>query len=121
MAAFLIGDLVRGRLGRARHDRVHRLDDEEEDRCCRGDERDQRGDERAVAEDRIVDREGQPAEVGLAEDHRHDRHDQIVDERGDQRGEREADDQCDGELEEVAAQEKVLELLEHGGACLSVS
>ena len=75
----------------------------------------------AVPEDRVVDRERQPAEVRLADDHRDDRHDQIVDERGDERREREAHHQRDGELDEVAAQEKVPELLEHGGACLSVS
>ena len=51
----------------------------------RGDrnERDQVGDEGAVTEDGVVDRERQIVEAGLADDHRDDRHDQVVHERVD--------------------------------------
>ena len=93
--------------------RLHGLDDEEEDRSGDRDELDHVGDERAVAEDRLVDRERQAAEVGLADDHRHDRHDEIVNERVDDRRERDAHDERDGELDDVAAKQEVPELPEH--------
>ena len=87
---------------------LHRLDDEEEDGGGDGDELDHVGDERAVAEDGAVDRERQPAEVGLADDHRDDRHHEVVDERVDDRGERNAHHERNRELDDVPAEEKVL-------------
>jgi hypothetical protein len=95
-----------------RGDQLHRLDDEEEHR--RGDrgERDQRVDEVAVAEAAVVDREREAAEVGLADDRRDDRGDQVGDERIDQCDEGDADDERDGQLDDVAAEEELSELLE---------
>ena len=105
-------------LGRRRppaaHQRVDRLDDEEEDRRCDRDERDHVGDERAVAEDRVVDREREVAEVGLADDHRDQRHDEVVHERVDDRGERHAQHERDRELDDVASEQEIPELPEHG-------
>src|SRR5439155_1299064 len=47
--------------------RLHRLDDEEEDRRGDRDELDDVRDERAVAEEGVVDREREVSEVGLAD------------------------------------------------------
>ena len=51
---------------------------------------------------------------GLPKDHRDDRHDQVVHERVDDRGERNPADECDRQLDDVPAREEVAELLEHG-------
>ncbi len=69
------------------------LDDEEED--CGGGryERDQHGKEIAIGEDAAVDREMQRGEVRLADNHRHDRHDQVGDQRLDHERERGPDDE----------------------------
>ena len=60
------------------------------------------GDERAVAEHGVVDRERQVGEVGLADDHRDDRHHEVVDERVDDGRERDAHHERDRELDDVA-------------------
>ena len=114
VAALLVGwaGILLG-LGRACGGRLQRLDDEEEDRRGGRQERDHVGDERAVAEDGVVDRECQAAEVGLADDHRHDRHHEVRHERVDDRTERNAHHERDGELDDVALHQKVLELLDH--------
>ena len=78
------------------------------------DELDRVGDERAVAEDSVVDRERELAEIGLADQHRDDRQHEILDERVDERSEREAEHEGDRQLDDVAPQKEVLELFEHG-------
>src|SRR4029078_11271193 len=62
----LAGRLVDRRLGApARHERVHRLHDEEEDDRGDDDERDQRIEERAVEKVALGDRESEVAEARL--------------------------------------------------------
>ena len=97
-----------------RHHRLHGLHDEEED--GRGDrqELDHVRDERAVAENGVVDRGREVVEVRLADDHRDDRHDEVVHEGVDDCRERQAHDERDGELDDVAAEQEILELLQHG-------
>src|SRR3954469_250941 len=99
-------------LAHARHDGVDRLDDEEEDRGGDEEEVDDVVDERAVAENAAIDRERLAAEVDAA-DHADDRRDQVVDERLDDRGERDAQDERDRQLDEIASQQELAELLEH--------
>ena len=113
VAPLLVRHALLDRLLAAGGHHLHRLDDEEEHGGPDRDELDHGRDERAVAEHRVVDREGEVAEVGLADDHRDDRHDQVVDERGDHRRERDAHDERDRELDDVAAEQEVLELLDH--------
>jgi hypothetical protein len=49
----------------------------------------------------------------LAADRRDQRGDEVLDDRVDDRAERGADDHRDGEVDDVAAQDEVAELLEH--------
>jgi hypothetical protein len=88
VAPLLVGHALLDRSTAAGHHRVERLHDEEEDGGGDRRERDHVGEERPVAEDRVVDRERQVAEVRLADDHRDERHQQVVDEGRDDDRER---------------------------------
>ena len=55
----------------------------------------------------------QRAEVRLTEYRSHDRHENVLDERGDQRAQRGSHDQADTDLDEVRFHGKILEFLEH--------
>jgi hypothetical protein len=90
VSVLLVGDSLLLRLLHPRHERIRGLDDEEEDRRRRREKGDGRGDERAISEDGVVDGEGGIAEVWLPDDHGHDRHCEVVDERRDDGREREA-------------------------------
>jgi hypothetical protein len=57
----------------------------------------------------VVDGEGEVAEVGLAADGRDQRGDQVCHQGGHQGCEREADDDRDGEVDEIAAEQELLE------------
>ena len=97
---------------------LHRLDDEEEDGCGDRDELDHVGDEGAVAEHRVVDREGERAEIGLPDHGRDDRHHEVVDERVDDSGEGKSHHERDGELDQTAPHQEILELLQQRLHCL---
>ena len=90
-----------------RQHRLHWLDDEEEHGGGDRDELDRVGDERAVVEGRVVDREREAPEVRLADDHRHDRHDQALDERVDHGRERDPHHERDRQLDDVAPKQEV--------------
>jgi hypothetical protein len=85
MTALLVRHALFDRRAEAVHQRIHGLDDEEEDGSGDGDERDQVRKEGAVVENGVIDREGQIAKVGLPDDHRDHRHEDVVDERVDER------------------------------------
>ncbi len=91
--------------------RRERLDDEEVDDRRDGHERDQGVEEMAVVELRVVDREGQVAEVRLAADGSDDRRHEVRDHGRDERPERCADHDRDGEIHEVAPQQEIPEAL----------
>ena len=76
-------------------------------------EREHRVEEGAVVEHGVVDRELQAAEVRLAADRRDQRRDESVDERRHDRAERGADDDGDGEVDDVAAQDELAKLFQH--------
>jgi hypothetical protein len=114
VAPLLVGD--RGlllALGAAGRDRCDRPDDEEEDACCDRHELDHGGDEGSVEELRVVDREGEVAEVGLPEDGTDHRCDDVGDERVQQGGEGDAHHERDRQFDQVSPCEEILELLEH--------
>jgi len=95
-------------------ERVVGLHDKEEHRSRHGQERKDRIEEQAVRDDGIVpQRDRQRAEVRLAEQRTHDRGDHIGDQAVDDRLERQGDDEADGYLDDVAAGDELLELLEH--------
>ena len=74
MASLLVGHPLLDRLApQPSEHRLHGLHDEEEDGRRDRDELNESGDERAVAEDGVVDREREVAEVGLADDRRDER------------------------------------------------
>ena len=62
---------------------------------------------------RVAQLEGQIVEVRLSEDRRDDLHEDVVGERVHDRGERGTDDDGDGEVDDVASHDEVLEFLEH--------
>jgi len=70
-------------------------------------EGDHRGEKRAVFDVAAVDGEHQRVEVGLAKRDGDDRIDDVDDERGDHRSECDADDEGNGQLQDVALVEKV--------------
>ena len=70
----------------------------------------------AVGELRAVDRERQPAEARLADDQRDQRRDDAVHERLHHGAERGADHDGHGEVDDVAAQDELAELLDHAGS-----
>ena len=74
----------------------------------------QRVEEAAVFEDAAVDREGEPAEVRLADDGGDDRGDEVGDEGRDDGAERRAYDDADRQVHDVPPQEEALEVLDHG-------
>ena len=92
---------------------VHRHHDDEVD--GRGDDHevDQRGDRRAVDDLRAVDGDAGVAEVRRAADRADDAADEVGRERRHDGAERRADDDRDGEVDDVAAHEEVAEALEH--------
>ena len=63
-----------------------------------------------------VQRDEKVAEVDASERHADRRHDQVVDDRRHDLAERGADDDADGEVDDVAAGGKVTEFLEHSTA-----
>ncbi len=64
-----------------------------------------------------VDGEDQRVEVGLAERDRDDRVDEVFDKRADHRAERDADDEGDGELNDVALAEEGTKTLHDASSC----
>src|SRR5512132_313036 len=92
------------------HQPVDGLDHEEEHHEGDGDEGDQHVQEVPVAERRAVDRELEGAEVRLAEDGRDQRGEQVGDGRLDHRGERGPDHERDGQVNDVASKQELLEL-----------
>jgi 4-hydroxy-tetrahydrodipicolinate synthase len=120
VAALLVGNRRVLRRHEACPERADRLHDEEEDGRGGRDEDDYLGDEGAVAEDRVVDRERQIREVGLPDDHCDDRHQEIVDERVDERAERDAQHEGDREVDDVAPHQEVPELLDHHPSVLAL-
>ena len=92
-------------------------DDEEVEDEGDDQERDDRVDERAVADFAVVDREGQGREVRLTADGRDERGDDVLDKRVDDLGERGADDNRDRQVEDVAAQDERLELIDQTSPC----
>ena len=101
---------VRILLGAAGHERVDRRHDEEEHRGGDRHEREHVVEEVAVGEVAAVDRERQRGEVRLAEDRGDDRRDDVGDERLDHGGERGADDDRHREVDDVAAEQELLEV-----------
>src|SRR5205807_5790849 len=90
---------------------VDRLDHEEEHGRGDGDERDDVVEKVAVGEDAPVDPEVQRAEVGLAEYGRHDRGQDVGHHRLDHGLEGEADHHGHGQIDHVAPEDELLELL----------
>ncbi len=90
--------------------RVHRLDHEEEQSEGHGQEDEQRVEEVTVEEHGAVDPEREAAEVGTAEDRRHQRREQVLDQSLDHRAEGGADDDADRQVDDVAAQKELFEL-----------
>ena len=64
---------------------------------------------------RVVHREGQVGEVGLAEDGGDERRDRVGHERGDHGREGDADDDRDRQVDDVAPQDELLEIRQHPG------
>jgi hypothetical protein len=108
----LLGRLLDVRLGAApRHQAIDRLDHEVEDDEGDDQERDQRVDERAVEERAAVDVERQAREIGLPADRRDQRRDDVGDEGRDDGREGKADHDGDRQVDEVAAQQELPEVL----------
>ena len=61
----------------------------------------------------VADLDHEAVEVRLPEDRADDRVDQVLGERGDQPRERQREDQADGDLDQVALRDELLELLDH--------
>src|SRR6266852_19158 len=109
MTSLLVGHTLLNRLpATSREHHLHRLDDEEEDGNPDRDELNQIGEKRSVVKGRSVDGEGEVAKVGLADDGGDDGHHEVIDQRVDDRGKREAHDERDREFDDVALEEKVL-------------
>ena len=99
----LFGLLGQQMLQRHHDEEVHRRRDQEKT--------DHRVDEVAVEKLTVVDLEGERREVGLADDRRDQRRDQVLHERRDDRAECPADDHRHRQIDDVAAQNERLETL----------
>ncbi len=95
------------------HQRIHWLDDEEENDGRDHEKADQRVDEVPLAKLALVDREREFREVGLTADRRDQGNDETLDQRRDDRAERRADDDCDRKIDHVATQDECSEVAEH--------
>ena len=100
-------DLVLGGLGVARGDGIHRLDDEEEHRGRDAQEGDQRVQEVAVPKHAVVDRERQPAEVGLPKIAATIGVIDVGDKGRNQQSEGGADDDRNRQVDQVSAEQKL--------------
>ena len=99
------------------HQGVDRLDHQEEDHQGHDHERQHGVEEGPVGDLRSVDGERQPVELGAAtEDGLDQRGDQIAHEGVHHTGERGADDHGHRQVEQVAPQQKLLELLHHAAS-----
>ena len=80
---------------------------------CNDHEADHRIDHEADADERIAEVEPDRPEVGLAEDRSDDRVQHTFEQRIDDRLEVQRHDQADGDLDDVALGDEVLEFLKH--------
>src|SRR5581483_4731284 len=106
----------RGRFLQARVDRAERHDDDVVDHCGVDQKREQGVEEVADREVRAVQVEPESGEARLSDERRDQRRDQILHEGVHHRGERGADDDRDGEVDDVPARDELCEAFEH--ACL---
>src|SRR4051794_28420006 len=88
---------------------AERYDDQEVDDGGQDRERDQRIEEVAVQELRLVDRERETAEVLRTPDRAEQRSDEVLRQSNDERAERGADDDGHRQVDEVAAQQELSE------------
>ena len=91
----------------------HRLDDNEHGHRD-DDEVHQRVDEVSVQEARLVEREGEGAEVGLAPDGGDQRRDQVLHDGRHRGRERRSEHDGDGQIDQVSLEREFLEFLPHG-------
>ena len=67
----------------------------------------------AVPHDTVADRERELVEALLPDDRADDRHDDVLHQAHDEQAERGADDHRDGQVEDVALHDELLEVVEH--------
>lgn len=92
--------------------------DEEVDDESQQEEPDRSVEEVAILHDSAVDVQGQRGEVGLADYGSDERVDDVAHEGGHDRTEGCPDDDCDGEVEDIATKNKISESFNHGSISL---